>query len=243
MPPFAFLLFSVFSLQCLVEASWYEDKSSTGSSSRDFYYSIDLVSNSDPFELTVSNTACADFCQVGDSIVVHGNLIISQEFTDTVCATLDMYVQFGGATSQVSSSGQGSFCDTFEVVSVDGTAECPSPGTYTFSVPLTVTSLSQGLRMQVVEELFDCDGTENISIQVDATIWSVYSAVMYSSVGLVALAGAILYRRRRQRRRVQTTSTTTNNSSTDDDDNLASRFEMMTDPMHSDSSSHQAGVV
>ena len=58
------------------------------SGSREFSYTIDMTDNSDPLDMSITSTNCADACQVGDSIMINGDLTIYQEFTETVCMTL-----------------------------------------------------------------------------------------------------------------------------------------------------------
>ena len=110
------------------------------SDSREFSYTIDMADNSDPLDMSIRSTNCADACQVGDSIMINGDLTIYQEFTETVCMTLVLSAYGNTATA----TGKDDFCTTLGVESVDGSTECPDPGDYTFSFPLTVNSLSTG---------------------------------------------------------------------------------------------------
>ena len=116
-----------------VDAYW-------SSSSNRFMYSLSTTSSSTSIDLTMNSEACADNCQVGDSIVQSGDLIIYEEFDSKICVDLLLTASFATATS----SSTGDFCEAFQVESVDGSSECPSPGEYTYSTNMTVTSLTGG---------------------------------------------------------------------------------------------------
>ena len=117
------------------------------SASRDFFYTFDMTDNSEALDMTVAETHCADACQVGDSIMIAGDLTIYEEFTETLCIKLMIAIQ--GSTS--TATGSGDFCTFANVVSVDGSTECPAPGDYTFEIPMTVTGLSRGTPSQSVK--------------------------------------------------------------------------------------------
>ena len=81
-------------------------------------------------------------------------------------------------------------------------------------------SLQKGLQMHVDAKIYDCDGSDNIDIAIDAYVYSVYSTFAYSAVGLASLVGAIMYRKRR--RRIQTMNAAV-------EDPTGGDFEMMRD--------------
>lgn len=116
------------------------DAYGSSSSSNRFMYSLSTTSSSKSIDLTMNSEACADNCQVGDSIVQSGDLIIYEEFDSQVCVDLVLSASFATATS----SSTCDFCTLFIVESVDGSSECPSPGEYTYTTNMTVTSLTGG---------------------------------------------------------------------------------------------------
>ena len=53
--------------------------------------------------------------------------------------------------------------------------------------------------MHVDFDIYDCDGSDNIDIDVDAYVYSIYSSFAYAGLGLVGVASAVMFRNRRRK--------------------------------------------
>ena len=58
--------------------------------------------------------------------------------------------------------------------------------------------------MHIDTNIYDCDGSNNVDIDFDIYVYSIYSSFAYASIGLVSIVGAVMYRNRR--RRIETLS-------------------------------------
>ena len=73
--------------------------------------------------------------------------------------------------------------------------------------------------MHVDFDIYDCDGSDNIDIDVEAYVYSIYSFA-YAGLGLVGVVSAVMFRNRQ--RRIRTTDKGTEEPNCGD-------FEMMSD--------------
>ena len=74
--------------------------------------------------------------------------------------------------------------------------------------------------MHTDARIYDCDGSNNVDIDFDIYVYSIYSSFVWSSIGLVSIVGAVMYRNRR--RRIETVSA-------GDGGPMGGDFEMMKD--------------